>query len=141
MRFYNNYLADDEIDLGDIIKVLWREKILILSISIICGLLGYLYASFKPAEFKIEIKYSIINDNLLLEEKPSMFIKNDLLPDKIYYLVGTKWNLKELRDIIKDMYAPDMNPTMDSVMNIIKTITKNISPSTWRDDNINKIIE
>jgi len=39
------------------------------------------------------------------------------------------------------MYAPDMNPTMDSVMNIIKNITKNISPSTWRDDNINKIIE
>jgi hypothetical protein len=34
-----------------------------------------------------------------------------------------------------------MNPTMDSVMSIIKTITKNISPSTWRDDNINKIIE
>ena len=97
--------------------------------------------STDGTEFKIEIKYSIINDNLLLEEKPSMFIKNDLLPDKIYYLLGTKWNLKELRDIIKDMYAPDMNPTMDSVMNIIKTITKNISPSTWRDDNINKIIE
>ncbi len=97
--------------------------------------------STDGTEFKIEIKYSIINDNLLLEEKPSMFIKNDLLPDKIYYLVGTKWNLKELRDIVKDMYAPDMNPTMDSVMNIIKNITKNISPSTWRDDNINKIIE
>ena len=97
--------------------------------------------STDGTEFKIEIKYSIINDNLLLEEKPSMFIKNDLLPDKIYYLLGTKWNLKELRDIVKDMYAPDMNPTMDSVMNIIKNITKNISPSTWRDDNINKIIE
>jgi hypothetical protein len=92
-------------------------------------------------EFKIEIKYSIINDNLVIEEKPSMFIKNDLLPDKIYYLLGTKWNLKELRNVVKDMYAPDMNPTMDSVMSIIKTITKNISPSTWRDDNINKIIE
>ena len=92
-------------------------------------------------EFKMEIKYSIINDNLILEEKPSMFIKNDLLPDKIYYLVGTKWNLKELRNVVKDMYALDMNPTMDSVANIIKTITKNISPSTWRDDNINKIIE
>jgi len=39
--------------------------------------------STDGTEFKIEIKYSIINDNLLLEEKPSMFIKNDLLPDKI----------------------------------------------------------
>jgi hypothetical protein len=97
--------------------------------------------SSDGTEFKIEIKYSIINDNLVIEEKPSMFIKNDLLPDKIYYLLGTKWNLKELRNVVKDMYAPDMNPTMDSVMSIIKTITKNISPSTWRDDNINKIIE
>lgn len=97
--------------------------------------------STDGTEFKIEIKYSIINDNLVMEEKPSMFIKNDLLPDKIYYLIGSKWNLKELRDIVKDMYAPDMNPTMDSVMDTIKTITKNISPSTWRDDNINKIIE
>lgn len=97
--------------------------------------------SSDGTEFKIEIKYSIIKDDLIMEEKPSMFIKNDLLPDKIYYLVGSKWNLKELRDIVKEMYAPDMNPTMDSVMDIIKNITKNISPSTWRDDNINKIIE
>jgi hypothetical protein len=56
MKKNNSYLADDEIDLKDLIKLLWREKILILSISIICGLAGYLYASFKPEEFKIEIK-------------------------------------------------------------------------------------
>jgi LPS O-antigen subunit length determinant protein (WzzB/FepE family) len=51
----NNYLADDEIDFRDFIKVLWREKIIILSISIICGLAGYLYASFQPQEFQTEI--------------------------------------------------------------------------------------
>jgi LPS O-antigen subunit length determinant protein (WzzB/FepE family) len=56
MKKNNPYLADDEINLGDLVKTLWREKILILSISIICGLLGYLYASFKPEEFKTEIK-------------------------------------------------------------------------------------
>jgi LPS O-antigen subunit length determinant protein (WzzB/FepE family) len=39
-------------DLSDLIKSLWREKILILSISIIFGLFGYLYASFKPKQFK-----------------------------------------------------------------------------------------
>lgn len=48
--------TDDDIDLGNLIKSLWREKILILSISIICGLVGYLYASFKFQEFIIEIK-------------------------------------------------------------------------------------
>ena len=56
MKKNNAYIADDEIDLHELIKTLSREKILILSISIICGLLGYLYASFKSEEFKIEFK-------------------------------------------------------------------------------------
>ena len=56
MKKNNSYLADDEIDLGDIVKSLWKEKILILSISIICGLAGYLFGSFQPQYFKTEIK-------------------------------------------------------------------------------------
>lgn len=56
MKKNNPYLADDEIDLGDLLRTLWREKILILFIIIICSLLGYLYGSFKPEEFKTEIK-------------------------------------------------------------------------------------
>jgi LPS O-antigen subunit length determinant protein (WzzB/FepE family) len=57
MKQNNPYITDDEIDLGDLIRILFREKILILSISIICGLLGYLYVSFnKPEEFKTVIK-------------------------------------------------------------------------------------
>ena len=55
MKKNNSHLVDDEIDLGDIIKSLWREKVLILFISIICGLASYLYASFQPQEFKAEI--------------------------------------------------------------------------------------
>jgi LPS O-antigen subunit length determinant protein (WzzB/FepE family) len=56
MKKNNTYLTDDEIDLNDLIKVLWREKIVILSISIVCGLVGYLFASFKfKEEFKTEI--------------------------------------------------------------------------------------
>ena len=53
MKKKHSYLTNDEIDLSNLIKLLWREKILILSISIICGLAGYLYASFQPQEFKI----------------------------------------------------------------------------------------
>ena len=56
MKKNNSYLADDEIDLGEIIISLWREKILILSTSIICGFLGYLYASFIiTKQFKTEV--------------------------------------------------------------------------------------
>ncbi len=75
MKKNNSYLADDEIDLGDIVKSLWKEKILILSISIICGLLGYFYGLSKPQEFKTEIilknppiqifePYNLLNNNL-----------------------------------------------------------------------------
>jgi LPS O-antigen subunit length determinant protein (WzzB/FepE family) len=55
MKKNNTYLTDDEINLGNVTKLLWTEKILISSISIICGLLGYLYASFKPQVLKTEI--------------------------------------------------------------------------------------
>ena len=55
MKKNNTYLIDDEIDLRDLIRKLWKEKILILSISIIFGLLGYFYALSKPQEQKSEI--------------------------------------------------------------------------------------
>lgn len=55
MKKNNSYLADNEIDLANIIKSLWKEKILILCISIIGGLLVYFYALLKPQEFKSEI--------------------------------------------------------------------------------------
>jgi LPS O-antigen subunit length determinant protein (WzzB/FepE family) len=55
MKKNNPYITDDEIDLADLVRTLWREKILILSISIICGLLGYLYATIELQELKSEI--------------------------------------------------------------------------------------
>jgi len=55
MKKVNTYLADNEIDLRDFIKNLWKEKILILSISIVCGLFGYFYALSIPQQFKSEI--------------------------------------------------------------------------------------
>ena len=55
MKKSNTYLADDEMDLRDLIEKLWKEKILILSISIICGLLGYFYGLLKLQELRTEI--------------------------------------------------------------------------------------
>jgi LPS O-antigen subunit length determinant protein (WzzB/FepE family) len=75
MKKNNSYLADDEIDLGSIIKSLWKEKILILSISIICGLAGYLFGSFQPQYFKTEIK--IKNPSIQLFETYSNLIDDN----------------------------------------------------------------
>ena len=54
MKKNNTYLAVDGVDLGDLLKLLWREKILILLINIICGLLGFFYAT-SLQELRTEI--------------------------------------------------------------------------------------
>ena len=82
MKKNNSYLADDEIDLGDLVRTLWREKILILSISIICGLAGYLYASFQPQEFKTVIKLKNIPSQLF-EPYNKIFINNNIANNNI----------------------------------------------------------
>jgi LPS O-antigen subunit length determinant protein (WzzB/FepE family) len=55
MKKNNLYIADNEIDLRDLIIKIWKKKTLILSISIIFGLAGYFYTLLKPQEFKAEI--------------------------------------------------------------------------------------
>jgi LPS O-antigen subunit length determinant protein (WzzB/FepE family) len=74
MKKNNSYLARDEIDLSDLIKLFWKEKILILSISIIFGFAGYLYSSFQPQESKIEIKLKNPPTELF---EPYTFISNN----------------------------------------------------------------
>ena len=94
MKKNNLYITDDEIDLGDLIRTLWREKILILSISIICGLLGYLYSSFEPEEFKIEIKlknppfqlFILYNPDLLFFEPYSTLTEINLRTIKTTFM-------------------------------------------------------
>jgi LPS O-antigen subunit length determinant protein (WzzB/FepE family) len=54
MKKDNSYL-DDEIDLSEIIKTLWNEKILILSISLIFMVIGYVYGALQPNIYKTEI--------------------------------------------------------------------------------------
>lgn len=75
MKKNNTYLADNEIDLGDLIKSLWREKILILSISIIFSLFSYYFLSLKPIkESKTEI--------ILREPPPGLFDVYENILDK-----------------------------------------------------------
>jgi LPS O-antigen subunit length determinant protein (WzzB/FepE family) len=58
----NNSYTNDEIDLSEIIKKLWNEKILILSISLIFMVAGFVYGALQPKIYKTEI---------ILREAPS----------------------------------------------------------------------
>ena len=74
MKKNNPYITDDQIDLGDVVRTLWRNKILILSISIICGLASYLYVSFQPQEFRTEIQ--------IKNPPPQLFVGYNQIADK-----------------------------------------------------------
>jgi|688.fasta_scaffold519077_1 hypothetical protein len=111
MKKNNSYLVDDEIDLRDLIKSLWREKISILSISIICGLAGYLYASFQPQEFKAEItiknpppqlfeSYNINNNNIT-EQFISNFKINISSLDNLQSFVEESREFDNLKEYLK----------------------------------------
>jgi LPS O-antigen subunit length determinant protein (WzzB/FepE family) len=58
----NNSYIDDEIDLSEIIKKIWNEKILILSISFIFTVAGFVYGVLQPKIYRTEI---------ILREPPS----------------------------------------------------------------------
>ena len=65
MKRNSRILQDDEIDLGEIIKTLWNEKILILSISFFFMVAGYVYGALQPKIYKTEIT---------IRETPSSFL-------------------------------------------------------------------
>jgi LPS O-antigen subunit length determinant protein (WzzB/FepE family) len=106
MKKNNSYLADKELDLGDLIKVLWKEKILIVFVSSISGLLGYLITFFTPAEFKVNFTIIKNNENFINNQrslislnsyKPLSEIKIEYPDFDLYFL-----NLNNLESFLKE---------------------------------------
>jgi hypothetical protein len=64
MKHDQKILQDDEIDLREIIKTLWNEKILILSISFIFIVIGYVYGALQPKIYKTEITIRNVSSSL-----------------------------------------------------------------------------
>lgn len=76
MNKSNNYLADDDIDMAEIIRKLWKEKILILFTSAFCMLLAYFYAFNLPKEYKTIITIKNPPSNIF-DTYNSIFIYKD----------------------------------------------------------------
>jgi LPS O-antigen subunit length determinant protein (WzzB/FepE family) len=132
MKKSNTYLAGDEINLGDFIKSLWREKILILFISIICGLLGFLYASFQTQEFRTEF----------LIKKPSSQIFESYIPQDssnkivekfIYDFTLNFLSLENLQIFIEE------SKEFDNLKKYLKS--KNISAAEYFRNRISEVKE
>jgi capsular polysaccharide biosynthesis protein len=107
MKKNNPYITDDEIDLGDLIRILWREKILILSISIVCSLISYYYLSFRVIqEFKTEI---LLKDPPLqiFDSYDSALEKNNLLTQYVLEFKLTFLSSDNLETFLKESLEYD----------------------------------
>ena len=56
MRSYGLYMQDDEIDLIEILKKLWKEKVLIIGLSLLFGVLAYGIGTLIPKKFEASAK-------------------------------------------------------------------------------------
>ena len=63
----NQIIETDEIDLSEIIRKLWKEKFLILSISLIVSALAYAYIAFKPKTFQTTVVLRNIPSTLFIK--------------------------------------------------------------------------
>ena len=123
IRDNNSFTQDNEIDFAEIVKLIWKEKILILFICLIFSVGGYVYSKQLPKIYKTEIKlryahpsyfepfrqYMIIenfqtNQNIQTIEKPfnDEFNLNFLSLDTIVKFYKQYDEIKEFKSYIKN---------------------------------------
>ena len=73
MNTKHQRFADDEIDLKKIFLIFWKEKFIILIITLIFTVTGYIYGTLQPKVYQITI--TLRNPPVALFEKYRQFIK------------------------------------------------------------------
>ncbi len=92
--------------------------------------------------YETEVKFSLSTDGKWkIEMSPSLWIKSAKLPNGAFYVYGGSYDLVGLRDCIRDNYCSDMNPSEKIVEDILDSISKGISVSTFRDSKLGKILK
>lgn len=94
-------------------------------------------------KYEIEIKYTLVGDNFILDSNPCLFLRNNNLPNGIYMISSFNSeppSLISLRDLIKEMYCTDLNPTVQIIEDELDKICKGISTQQYRENKLNKLI-
>ena len=95
-------------------------------------------------KYETEVKYTLSNGVWQLESVPSIFVRNEKLPNGFYYIYGGNADVRdiivEFRKVIMDKYCQDMKPSEKVVEDALEGIAKGISLSTYRDNKLNKIL-
>jgi hypothetical protein len=95
--------------------------------------------------YETEVKYTLGNSGVWqLESAPSIWLRNEKLPNGAYYIYGGNTDVKdiiaEFRKVIMNKYCKDMKPSEKIVEDALENIAKGISLSTYRDNKLNKIL-
>ena len=92
--------------------------------------------------YELPIQFSLQDGIWKLETYPSLWIRNEFLPDGRFYAYGGEYNvnLLELRILVKNKYCFDMNPSADDLESTLDNIAKGISVTEYRESKLNKIL-
>ena len=75
MNTKHQRFADDEIDLRKVILILWKEKFIILIITLIFTVTGYIYNTLQPKDYQITV--TLRNAPVALFEKYRPYIQQE----------------------------------------------------------------
>jgi LPS O-antigen subunit length determinant protein (WzzB/FepE family) len=134
MKKNNSYL-EDEIDLSEIIKTLWNEKILILSISLVFMVMGYVYGALQPKIYKTEITIREAPSSLFEAYRP-FFSTQQQQGIARQFNDDLKLNLSSLDTLVQ--FVEETN-TINDFKNHLKE--KNISPRNYLKGKFQPVID
>jgi capsular polysaccharide biosynthesis protein len=112
-----SYSPNNEIDLGVFLRILWKDKFLVLLISIIFVLAGYLYGFLQPQKQKTQItiknppiqlfeRYSIVGSNTNLSAQfTSNFIVSFLSIDNLEMFADKSTEFNNFKASLKTKYT------------------------------------
>lgn len=94
-------------------------------------------------KYEIEVKYSLAGDVFKIESTPSLWLRNNNLPNGMYMISTFNSDdglLISLRDLVKEKYCKDLNPTSQIIEDTLDAISKGISTSEYRENKLNQIL-
>lgn len=93
-------------------------------------------------KYEMEVKFLLKNDNWVIDDDSSLWVKNKLLPDSMMLITSFRSDGEtlKLRDSILQNFCTDMKPSIEIVEDILTDIAKGISITEFREGRLNKIL-